>query len=92
MGEKSQSGLAKIAGAVAALAATAVAQKVLAAGWKAARGHKPPTAEDPDEGIGLGEVLAAAALTGAVVAVVRVLATRAGARAAARALAAPPEA
>ena len=81
MDEKSQPGLAKLAGALAAAVAGAAAQKVLVAGWKAARGHKPPTAEDPDAGIGLGEVLVAAALTGAAVAVVKVLATRSATRA-----------
>lgn len=66
----------KLVSTVAATAATMVAQKVIAAGWKSARGHKPPHAEDHEAGIGLGEVLVAAAVTGAVVAVVRVLATR----------------
>jgi hypothetical protein len=74
--------MVKLAGTLAAVAASAVAQKVISAGWRAARGHKPPVDEDADAGIGLGEVLAAAALTGAVVAVVRVLATRGGTKAA----------
>jgi hypothetical protein len=70
--------MVKLAGALAAVAASAVAHKVLTAGWRAAKGHEPPTDADADAGIGLGEVLAAAAITGAVVAVVRVLATRGG--------------
>jgi len=85
-GDQSQTWVVRLAGAAAALAAAAAAQKALAAAWRAARGHQPPTEENSDEGIGLGEVLAAAALSGAIVAVVRVLATRAGARLAKRAV------
>jgi hypothetical protein len=75
----------KLAGTAAALAAAALTQRVIAAGWKAVKGHRPPAQEDHESGIGLGEVLAAAAVTGAVVAVVRILAAR-GASSAVRAL------
>jgi len=74
----------RLVGTLAAVAASALAQKVVAAGWKAARGHTPPTAEDADSGVRLGEVVAAAALMGALVAVVRVLATRGATKAARR--------
>lgn len=80
MDKQSDTRMVRLVGTVAALAASAVVQKVISAGWQAAKGHKPPVDEDADAGIGLGEVLAAAALTGAVVAVVRVLATRGGAK------------
>ncbi|MCL2850261.1 MAG: DUF4235 domain-containing protein [Micrococcales bacterium] len=77
----------KLAGALAAVAASALAQKLISATWRAARGHTPPTEEDAEAGVGLAEVLVAAALTGAVVAVVRVLASRGAVRAARQAVA-----
>ncbi|MCL2423784.1 MAG: DUF4235 domain-containing protein [Micrococcales bacterium] len=74
---QSDTRIIKIAGTLAAVGAAAVAQKVISTAWRAARGRKPPTVEDADDGVGMGEILAAAAITGALVAVVRVLATRA---------------
>ncbi|MBT0993672.1 DUF4235 domain-containing protein [Cellulomonas sp. DKR-3] len=71
--------LAKVVGLAAAAAAAWVASQVVDRSWQAARGHKPPKAEDPGDA-GLSEILAAAALTGAVVAVARVFATRGAAR------------
>ncbi|MCL2091713.1 MAG: DUF4235 domain-containing protein [Micrococcales bacterium] len=72
----------KLAGTLAGVVASAVAQRVISAGWQAVRGHKPPVEEDADAGIRLGEVLVAAALSGAVVAVVQVLAHRGATKAA----------
>ena len=81
MADKStQTTVSKIFGTVMALAAAFVAQKLVASAWKAASGHKPPKADDDDDDAGLAEVAAAAAITGAVVALVRVLATRGAAR------------
>lgn len=80
MADKStQTTVSKLFGTVMALAAALVAQKIVASAWKAASGHKPPKADD-DGDAGLAEVAAAAAITGAVVALVRVLATRGAAR------------
>ncbi len=81
--DKTPSTLAKITGAVAALAAAWVAQKAITAAWKATAGHEPPKPED-DTDSGLGEIAAAAVLTGALVALSRVLATRSTAKFAAR--------
>lgn len=75
--------LAKIVGGVVALAAAWAAQKAVSGVWKAASGHHPPQAEDGD-GANLGEIAAAAAITGALVALSRVLATQGTARLAAR--------
>ena len=80
MADKStQTTVSKLFGTVMALAAALVAQKIVASAWKAASGHKPPKADD-DGDAGLAEVAAAAAITGAIVALVRVLATRGAAR------------
>ena len=77
--KSTQSTVSKLFGAVVALAAAWAAQKIVASAWKAASGHKPPKADD-DGDAGLAEVAAAAAITGAVVALVRVLATRGAVR------------
>ena len=71
--------IAKAAGLGIALVAAWLAQQVLSAGWKRAVGHAPPKPEDSGEAR-LGEIALAAALTGAVVALARVLATRGAAR------------
>ncbi len=73
--EKTQSTVAKLTGLAVAGIMAWVAQKVVSTAWKAAAGHKPPKPEDEDDSR-LGEVIAAAAITGAVVALSRVLATR----------------
>lgn len=75
MDDDKQSMLSKLVGIGVTLAAAWVAQKVLAAGWRAAVGHDIPKPEEPGEAR-LGELAAAAALTGAVAYVARVLATR----------------
>ena len=77
--KSTQSTVSKLFGAAVALAAAWAAQKIVASAWKAASGHKPPKADD-DGDAGLAEVAAAAAITGAVVALVRVLATRGAVR------------
>ncbi|MEZ0447662.1 DUF4235 domain-containing protein [Cellulomonas sp. ICMP 17802] len=80
---QSTSIVAKLIGAGAALAAAFVVNQVLSQAWKAKTGHKPPKADDQGDA-GLAEVIAAAALTGALVAMARVLATRGTARFAAK--------
>jgi hypothetical protein len=77
--KQSQSIVAKLVGAGVALAAAVVVQKVLAQAWKVKTGHEPPAADDQGDA-GLSEIVAAAALTGALVAISRVLATRGTAR------------
>jgi len=71
--------LAKLIGAVATLAAAWLVQRIITSLWKARTGHKPPTAEEA-EGAKLPEVVIAAAVTGALVAISRVLATRGAAK------------
>lgn len=64
---------------VAALLAATVARKGLTATWKAAAGKEPP-ANPADPDVALAEALLWAALSGTLVAVARVLATRRAAR------------
>jgi len=75
--------VAKIVGVVVAIAAAWAVQKAVSASWQSASGHKPPKADDQGDA-GLTEVVAAAAITGALVALSRVLATRGTARFSAR--------
>jgi hypothetical protein len=81
--ETTRSTLAKITGGIVAVAAAWAVQKAVFTVWKVASGHRPPKPEDGDDS-GLAEIAAAAALTGALVALSRVLATRGAARFAAR--------
>ena len=60
---------------VSALGAASVARKVLDKGWQASTGRKPP-ANPADPDVQVGEAIAWAALTGASVALVRMLAQR----------------
>ncbi|MFI2753775.1 DUF4235 domain-containing protein [Cellulomonas sp. P22] len=83
MNDEKQSMLAKIAGTVVALAAAWAAQKAITVAWKAATGHQPPKPDDEGDA-GVRELVAAAAVSGAVVAISRVLATRGTATFAAR--------
>lgn len=76
---KSQSIVPRLVGTAAALAAAWIVQQGLAQAWKAKTGHKPPRPDD-DSDAGVAELVAAAALTGALVGVARVLATRGTAR------------
>ena len=82
--KQSPSMLAKVVGAGAAVAAAWAAQKLLDRAWVAAAGHRPPAPESQEDDISLREVLLAAAITGAVVALARALASRGTARVAAR--------
>jgi hypothetical protein len=60
---------------VSALVAAAVARKALDTGWKAATGkHPPENPADPD--VQMGEAIAWAVVTGAFVALARMLAQR----------------
>lgn len=81
--KKTKSTVATIAGGVSALAATWVAHKAIAVTWKAVVGHEPPKPES-EEDVRFAEVALAAVLTGALVALVRVLATRGTAKFVAR--------
>ena len=67
--------LAKLIGAAAALVAAWLVQHTISTVWQHSTGHEPPRADD-DGDAGLSEVVIAAAVTGALVAISRVLATR----------------
>jgi H+/gluconate symporter-like permease len=71
--------IARGAGLAVALGAAWIAQQVVGAGWKAILGHKPPKPEDEGDAR-FGEIAVAALITGAVVGLARVLATRGAAR------------
>jgi hypothetical protein len=73
--DKSQSMMARLAGLGIALVAAWAAQQLISAVWKRSVGHEPPKPEDTGDAR-MGEVALAAAITGAVVALARVLATR----------------
>lgn len=75
--------VATIVGLVAAAAAAWLAQQLVSSAWKATRGHEPPRADDASGP--LGEVVLAAAVTGALVGVARVVASRGATRYAIRA-------
>jgi len=77
--KSAQSHLSKLIGTAIALAAAMAAQRTVSSLWKAMSGHTPPN--DDDANAGLVEVAAAAVITGAIVALVRVLVIRAAARA-----------
>jgi len=65
----------KIMATVAAVLATIVAENLLHAGWHAVTGRKPPTVpEDPDTG--WREAIVWASVSGAVVGLARLVATR----------------
>ena len=82
--EQKQSMIAKIVGAGVALAAAWVVQKVIDQAWEKAKGHKPPQADSTAEDVKFSEVALAAVITGAAVALSRVLATRGTAKFAGR--------
>ena len=77
--KSTQSAVSKAVGLLVAGGAAWVAQKTVSTAWRAATGHVPPKAED-DGDAGLAEVAIAAAITGAIAALTRVLATRGTAR------------
>ena len=68
----------KVAGAGIAFAATWLVQKALSAAWRGATGHHLPT--DDDDVAPLVEIVLAAAITGAAVALARRFAVRSTAR------------
>ncbi len=69
----------KVLGSGGAIAAGVVANKVLHVGWKAATGKQPPTIpEDPETD--WKEAVAWAVLSGALIGVAKLLATRQAAR------------
>lgn len=74
--EETQSTLAKVAGLVVAGGVAWIATKAVDQAWKAASGHKPPKPEDDADDIRIAEVVAAAAITTAVVTFARIFATR----------------
>jgi hypothetical protein len=77
--ESTQSTVSKVVGLLVAAGAAWAAQKAVSTAWRAATGHVPPKAEDQGDA-GLSEVAVAAAITGAIAALTRVLATRGTAR------------
>lgn len=79
MDEDKQSMAAKAVGLVATLGAAWIAGKLLDAAWTRTTGHKTPKPDDPGD-TRMGELLAAAAISGIVVTMSRVLATRGAAR------------
>ena len=77
--ESTQSAVSKVVGLLVAAGAAWAAQKAVSTAWRATTGHLPPKAEDQGDA-GLAEVAVAAAITGAIAALTRVLATRGTAR------------
>jgi hypothetical protein len=77
--KSTQSTVSKVVGLLVAGGAAWVAKKAVSTVWRATTGHVPPKAED-DGSAGLAEVAIAAAITGAIAALTRVLATRGTAR------------
>lgn len=80
MGDNDKSMVAKLIGMGVTLGAAWVAHKVVDTAWEKARGHKPPAPDSTDEDVNFSEVAAAAVITGAIVALSRVLATRGAAK------------
>ena len=74
-----QSMAAKAIGIAVALGSAWVAQQAISRVWQATLGHKPPHADDEGDAR-FGEVAVAATITGALVALARVLATRGAAK------------
>jgi len=83
MADSSSTTVDKIVGLAAAGVAAIVAQKVVGLIWKASAGHQPPKPEDEGDNA-VAEIVAAAAITGAVMAIARVLAARGASRVSAR--------
>jgi len=73
----------KLAGVAVTLVATWATQRLINVLWTRTLGHEPPKPEDEGDAR-LGEIAAAAAITGAAIALSRVLATRGAARLTAR--------
>ncbi|HEY0119667.1 MAG TPA: DUF4235 domain-containing protein [Cellulomonas sp.] len=81
MTEQRNKTLVRLAGVGAGLAAAWLAHRVVDALWRRTMGHATPSADDEDAP--LAELAVATALSGALVALTRLLATRGTARAAA---------
>ena len=77
--DEKQSMIAKVIGIGAALVAAWVAQQAINGAWRMTLGHKPPKPEDEGD-VRFAEIALAAAVTGAVVALSRVFATRGAAK------------
>ena len=75
MADENTNMIAKAAGVVAAIGAAWLAQKLLASAWKATTGHTPPKPEDEGD-VRFAEIAVAAVLSGAIIALFRVVATR----------------
>lgn len=69
-----QSTVSKLIGTAIALVGAIAAKKAVSFLWKAASGHQPPDGDDTSAS--LREAAAAAVVTGALIALVRVLAAR----------------
>ena len=79
MADQKQTLIAKLVGIGAALVAAWAAQQLINAVWTKGLGHRPPKPED--EGAArFAEIAIAATVTGAVIALARVLATRGAAK------------
>ena len=78
MADQKQTLIAKLAGIGAALLAAWAAQQLINALWTRGLGHRPPKPEDED--VRFAEIAIAAAVTGAAIALARVLATRGAAK------------
>ncbi|WP_242511389.1 DUF4235 domain-containing protein [Pengzhenrongella frigida] len=79
MAKLDQSTKSKLIGTAVALVGAMAVQKAVSFVWTAMSGHRPPP--DDDTSAGLGEIAAAAVITGAAMALVRVLAVRGARRA-----------
>ncbi len=73
--------IAQAIGLAAGLGATWLARKAIDAAWKAVVGRTPPQAGEEESDAGFGEILIAAVISGAVVALFRALATQGAAKA-----------
>lgn len=80
--QRTTSTLQRLAGLAAGLAAGWLAQRLVDAVWRRAVGHPAPAADDDDRP--LGELALAVTVSGALVALTRLLARRGTARAASR--------
>ncbi|QCB95477.1 DUF4235 domain-containing protein [Cellulomonas shaoxiangyii] len=76
--------VAKVVGMGVTLGAAWLAHKLVDTAWEKARGHKPPSPDSTDEDVNFSEVVAAAVISSALVALSRVLATRGTAKLVAR--------
>ena len=79
MDDQKQTLIAKLVGIGAALVAAWAAQQLINALWTRGLGHRPPKPEDEGE-VRFAEIAIAATVTGAIIALARVLATRGAAK------------